>query len=262
MPHWRRWGAGLMLGLGLLLGGPLAMLAGPEIELEGNWATSDRSSAGLAPDPTLAREAVVQIYAARAFAWRGAFGTHTWLAIKPAGAQRYRVLQVTGWRRPAVSVRTGVPDRAWFGSLPALVADYRGEAATALIPAIEAAVESYPFRDRYRVWPGPNSNTFVAWVIRQVPGLEVALPPTAVGKDYLGEGFVARAPSGSGYQASLNGVLGVTLAWAEGFEVNLLGLTLGVDVTRPALKLPGIGRVGMARPVAGGDPAAGGERGD
>ena len=98
MTHWRRWMAGLMLGLGLLLGGPLAMLAGPQVELEGNWATSDRSSAGLAPDPAAMREAVVQVYAARAFGWRGAFGAHTWLAVKPPGAQRYRVLQVTGWR--------------------------------------------------------------------------------------------------------------------------------------------------------------------
>lgn len=261
MPHWRRWGAGLMLGLGLLLGGPLAMLAGPQVELEGNWATSDRTPAGLAPEPRVTHEAVVQIYAARAFAWRGAFGSHTWLAIKRKGAQSYRVLQVTGWRRPTVSARTGVPDRAWFGSAPALVADYRGEAAAALIPAIEAAAERYPFRDRYRVWPGPNSNTFVAWVIRQVPGLEVALPATAIGKDYLASGWLARAPSGTGYQVSVNGLLGVTLAWVEGFEVNLLGLTLGVDATRPALKLPGIGRVGLARPVAGDEPADRGEQG-
>lgn len=255
MAHWRRWVAGMMLGLGLLLGGPLAMLAGPQVELEGNWATSDRSSAGLAPDPATTQGAVVQIYAARAFVWRGAFAAHTWLAVKPAGSQRYRVLQVTGWRRPTVSVRTGVPDRAWFGSLPALIADYRGEEAAALIPAIEAATERYPFRDRYRVWPGPNSNTFVAWVIRQVPGLRVALPATAIGKDYLVSGWVARTPSGTGYQLSLNGLLGMTLAGVEGFEVNLLGLTLGVDVARPAFKLPGIGRVGLARPIAGTRPS-------
>lgn len=255
MTHWRRWIAGLMLGLGLLLGGPLAMLAGPQVALEGNWATSDRSSAGLAPNPAATREAVVQVYAARAFGWRGAFGTHTWLAVKPTGAQRYRVLQVTGWRRPTVSARTDVPDRAWYGSLPALIADYRGAQAAALIPAIEAAVERYPFRDRYRVWPGPNSNTFVAWVIRQVPGLDVALPGTAVGKDFLANGWLARAPSETGYQLSLHGLLGATLAAVEGIEVNLLGLTLGIDVARPALKLPGIGRVGLARPVAGAGPA-------
>lgn len=109
MTHWRRWIAGLMLGLGLLLGGPLAMLAGPQVALEGNWATSDRSSAGLAPNPAATREAVVQVYAARAFGWRGAFGTHTWLAVKPTGAQRYRVLQVD--LQYTVALRAGRLDR-------------------------------------------------------------------------------------------------------------------------------------------------------
>jgi hypothetical protein len=33
--------------------------------------------------------------------------------------------------------------------------------------------------------------------------------------------------------------------WDEGLELNLLGLTFGVDVRRPALKLPAIGRLGM-----------------
>jgi hypothetical protein len=37
------------------------------------------------------------------------------------------------------------------------------------------------------------------------------------------------------------------LAGREGIEVNLLGLSLGVDPVRPALKLPTLGRLGMAR---------------
>ena len=32
----------------------------------------------------------------------------------------------------------------------------------------------------------------------------------------------------------------------EGLEINILGLTFGVDVTRPALKLPGLGRLGLS----------------
>jgi hypothetical protein len=34
------------------------------------------------------------------------------------------------------------------------------------------------------------------------------------------------------------------LALEEGLEVNLLGLTFGLDINPPALKLPGIGRIG------------------
>jgi hypothetical protein len=36
----------------------------------------------------------------------------------------------------------------------------------------------------------------------------------------------------------------VLAGWEEGVEVNLLGLTFGIDLNGPALKLPIVGRVG------------------
>jgi hypothetical protein len=45
--------------------------------------------------------------------------------------------------------------------------------------------------------------------------------------------------------ASLGGYLGLTIGWIEGFEINFFGAVLGFDIRRPALKLPGIGRLGM-----------------
>nr|WP_297459598.1 DUF3750 domain-containing protein [uncultured Halomonas sp.] len=241
----------LLLTLILLLAGPLFMLAGPQIDLGSHWASADRSSTGLAPLPERTPEAVVQIYAARAFNWRGAFGVHTWIATKPADASSYRVHQVTRWSHPGTSSRRSVPDRAWFGNSPWLLADYRGAAAARMIPQITDAVAAYPLAGHYRAWPGPNSNTFVAWVVKQVPGLRVQMPALAVGKDYLIGGPLAATPSGSGYQFALGGVLGILVALEEGIEINLLGLTLGVDFTAPALKLPGIGRVGFPQPVMG-----------
>jgi hypothetical protein len=55
------------------------------------------------------------------------------------------------------------------------------------------------------------------------------------------------APSGTGGQVSLYGLLGVTVAMEEGLELNFLALNFGVDVLRPAIKLPGIGRIGMKK---------------
>jgi hypothetical protein len=40
-------------------------------------------------------------------------------------------------------------------------------------------------------------------------------------------------------------VLGVKLGWVEGIEVNVLGLVAGLDLRRPAVKLPGFGRIGF-----------------
>ena len=68
------------------------------------------------------------------------------------------------------------------------------------------------------------------------------------GKDFLENGdIVARSPSGTGYQVSAFGLLGLTAAWREGVELNVLGLVFGLDIRRPAIKLPGIGRLGFSQ---------------
>ena len=109
------------------------------------------------------------------------------------------------------------------------------------------------------MWPGPNSNTFTAWVARAVPELEVDLPPTAIGKDYSGAKLIDSAPSGKGFQLSIFGLFGLTASTVEGLEVNLLGLSFGLNPFDPALKLPLFGRFGPARAVAAQAPEAAGE---
>lgn len=250
-----KWTKRILLILGVLLAGPLLMVSCGKYNLGKDWRTADRSSSGIAPDPRVTPEAVVQVYAARAFNWRGIFAVHTWIATKPEDATHFTVHQVMGWRRfrglPVVASSPDVPDRIWFGNPPRVIAELRGEEAARAIPRIEAAVESYPFPDRYGLWPGPNSNTFTAHVARQVPELEVDLPVTAIGKDYpTNGGLMEPAPSGTGAQLSLYGLLGVLVAREEGLEVNLLGLSFGIDPLRPAVKLPGIGRLGMEKRLA------------
>lgn len=250
-----KWTKRILLILGVLLTGPLLMVSCGKYNLGKDWRTADRSSSGIAPDPRTTTEAVVQVYAARAFNWRGIFAVHTWLATKPEGATHFTVHQVMGWRRyrglPVVASSPDVPDRQWFGSPPRVIAELRGDAAAQAIPRIEAAIESYPYPESYGLWPGPNSNTFTAHVARQVPELEVDLPVTAIGKDYpTNGGLLSRAPSGSGAQLSIYGLLGVLVARQEGLEVNVLGLSFGLDPLRPAIKLPGIGRLGMDKKPA------------
>jgi len=216
-----------------------------------DWRTASREPVGLAPDPAATPEAVIQVYAARAWGWRGYFGVHTWIAVKSAGAMTYTVYEVIGWRLrhsdSAVVIRERAPDERWFGNAPELLAEKRGDGVDALIGRVDKAARDYPHAGEYTMWPGPNSNTFTAWVARAVPELAVDLPPTAIGKDYNGGRFVAPAPSGSGVQLSLFGLLGVTASRVEGFEINVLGLTFGLDPFSPALKLPLLGRLGAAR---------------
>ena len=78
-----------------------------------------------------------------------------------------------------------------------------------------------------------------------MPALRLKLPPTAIGKDYLAGGALAgTTPSGTGVQLSLFGLGGLAVGWEEGIELNVLTLNFGVDLKRPALKLPFVGRLG------------------
>ena len=240
----------MILVLLFLVGLPLYAVLSGQAPLGRDYRTADRSSAGLAPSVETTPEAVVQVYAARALNWRGIFGVHTWVATKPENAKEYTVHHVIGWRRyrnlPVLVSAPGIPDGRWFGNEPTLIGQLRGEAAEKAIPKISDAVATYPYPNDYNLWPGPNSNTFVAYVGRQVPELKLDLPVTAIGKDYPINGSVIdRTPSGTGYQLSMLGVLGLLLAREEGIELNLLGLSFGIDFSRPAVKLPFIGRLGM-----------------
>ena len=230
---------------------PIYTVLSGQAPLGRDFRTADRSSAGLAPRPESTPEAVVQVYCARALNWRGIFGVHTWIATKPENATEYTVHQVIGWRvyrgLPIVVSATGIPDGRWFGNDPTLITDLRGSAAAAAIPKVLEAVASYPYANEYVLWPGPNSTTFMAYIGRNVPELHMDLPATAIGKDYPINGSVLdRTPSGTGYQLSMLGLLGVSVAREEGLEINVLGLNFGIDLFKPALKLPFIGRLGMS----------------
>jgi hypothetical protein len=193
------------------------------------------------------REPVVQVYGARTMGVKGLFGVHTWIAVKPTDAPSWTVYEIIGWRLrwsdSALVIRHREPDAPWFGAPVELYADKRGPGVDELIRRIDKAAHDYPYAKTYTLWPGPNSNTFTAWVARSVPELQVDLPATAVGKDYIGSTFVSTAPSGSGFQFSLGGLFGVAAGPVEGFELNLLGLNFGANGS--SIKLPLVGKLAL-----------------
>jgi hypothetical protein len=153
-----------------------------------DWRTASRESAGIAPNPLTTNEAVLQVYCATAWGWRGWFAVHTWIAAKRTGEASYTVYEVIGWRRsrglPALRIEKDLPDRYWFGERPRLLKEHRGVGADSLITAVDSAARAYPWPNTYAAFPGPNSNTFTAWVARQVPALDVRLPFSAIGSGY------------------------------------------------------------------------------
>ena len=217
----------------------------------GNWQTADRSSADLLPSAIAHPDALIRVFAARTVRWRSIFAVHTWIVVKEKGATGYGRYDYTAWGEP---LRTNgfVADGRWFGAIPETIVAVDGDRAEALIPKIRYAIENYKFRSYgdYSAWPGPNSNTFVRAALDAVPKLQAVLPPTAIGKDFPYTGrWAGLTSSRTGVYVSFAGYLGLTVGWVEGFELNFFCAVLGFDVRRPALKLPGLGRFGLAAGV-------------
>jgi hypothetical protein len=153
-----------------------------------DWRTASRESAGIAPDPSITNEAVLQVYGADAWGWRGLFAIHTWITAKRTGESSYIVYDVVGWRtrrgQPVLRIAQDIPDRYWYGEKPWILKEHRGDGVDELINAVNKAAHAYPWKTTYKVFPGPNSNTFTGWIARQVPELELNLPFSAIGSGY------------------------------------------------------------------------------
>jgi hypothetical protein len=215
-------------------------------ERPATWRVADWSSAGLLPPAAAAPEASLHILAARTGGLKGIVSVHSWIVIKRAGTRAYERYDVVGWGQP-VRRDHRPADGRWYSNEPVVVYGATGEAAERLIRKVETAIQAYPWQapGSYRSWPGPNSNTFVAWVLAQVPEIPARMPPTAVGRDFpLGGSWLARLPSGD-VALSLGGLAGLRFGPRVRLEVYLLGLVAGVSLAEPALIVPAFGLLAL-----------------
>ncbi len=260
-PRIFRWfGAMILLFLGSIVAGTIhrsykdPIARNPTHTEDPRWASQ---SYGLAPHPADWQGPIVQVYSARTWGAKEALAVHTWIATKRTGSSEYQISQVLGWRLrrrgKALYTSPGVPDQDWYGKEPTLLLDLRGSEVDGIIDKLDSAIAQYPWAREYTIWPGPNSNTFVAWLGLVVPEMGLDLPSTAIGKDWRPlKQSIGISSSGTGLQASLYGLLGASVGYEEGVEVNILGLSAEVDIFDLAVELPGIGRIGKA-PVSPAD---------
>jgi len=211
-----------------------------------SFRDADWSSTGTLPAASAFPDARVLVLSSRTGGWKGVIAVHSWIVFKRENAKTWTRYDVVGWGNP-VHINGWPPDGRWYGTAPTVVADIKGAEAQALIPKIEAAVHDYRFANSgdYRIYPGPNSNTFVAAILRAVPEMKATLTPNAIGRDFRPLPYLGLTDSGTGVEASVWGLLGVKIGWIEGIEINVLGLVAGLDLRQPALKLPAFGRLGL-----------------
>ncbi|MGE7368512.1 DUF3750 domain-containing protein [Neorhizobium sp. NPDC001467] len=228
----------------------------PTFAAAGLWAVKDRparwsdanwGSAHILPEARDAPDAAIFIFAAATGGMKGAVASHSWIVTKEKAADSYTRYDKVGWGSP-IRRNHRPPDAYWYSNPPQLVVEIKGARAELLIPKIEGAIAAYPYSEpgAYRIWPGPNSNTFVAYVLRNVPELGAVLPPHAVGRDYLPDGELWHLdPDGRDLHVTLRGLLGFSAGLRSGFEMHLLGLVAGIDIANPGIKVPAIGRIGL-----------------
>lgn len=173
--------------------------------------------------------------------WYTRFAEHVWIEVADA-AGRERIEWNRGWDAVVHSELdaediTGhaAADERWERGV-AVLAHWTGDEAKALAARIRAVADRFPDAAHYRAWPGPNCNTFLAW-LAHAADFGIALPPNAVGKDYTGWLDAGVSTTGLGLHLD-TAVLGAQVGLVEGVELHLLGLTAGVGLWPPSLKLP------------------------
>ena len=74
--------------------------------------------------------------------------------------------------------------RRFEPSLTGSISGDDGSLAQDMVNFIEKKHTEYPFKFKYHFIPGPNSNTFIQWVLNKFPASGLKLPRNAFGKNY------------------------------------------------------------------------------
>lgn len=213
----------------------------------GRWSEARWSSANILPEAAESEDAAIYIFSATTGGMKGAVSSHAWIVTKEKGADSYTRYDKVGWGSP-IRRNHRPPDAFWYSNDPKLVRAVTGVDAELLIPKVEGAIAAYPYAEPggYRMFPGPNSNTFVAYVLRTVPEIGAVLPPHAVGRDYLPDGeFLHVDADWKDIHLTVRGLIGMSAGIRSGLEVHFLGLVAGLDIADPGIKVPALGRIGF-----------------
>lgn len=131
-------------------------------------------------------EACVRVYGAP-IPYLRRFAIHTWFVVKRARSyelHRWEVWQEAGGPYGHVQRDLLDPEQDVGAGGTHVIAELRGEMAEKVARFIETQSPRYPWRHEYTYFPGPNSNTYTAWVLNKA-AWQTPLPWTAAGKNWL-----------------------------------------------------------------------------
>lgn len=196
-------------------------------------------------------DAVVIVGSARLPMPLGGIARHPWVALRQDGSrvwERWEVMCCPNSSKMSTVKRTTIgptSDHGGGGGDVRFHAVHRGKRATKIIACVRDKAPRYPHRNKYRGWPGPNSNTFVDWLARAC-SINTELPAPSIGRDYRGIIGASWTAGGTGFQIDTY-LFGFKLGITEGVEIHILGMAFGFDLWPPAIIVPiGPGRIGFA----------------
>ena len=169
--------------------------------------------------------------------WYSRFAQHSWFDVREGSTGRWRRIEIptpqSGVQIIELPRGEAFEDERWERAVRVRAIEH-GAGVDQLVDELVAAARSWD-GGGYRAWPGPNSNTFVDAMLREVDGLSGQLHHNAVGKDHGWR--VGKSATGVGVELETP-LAGLQVGLLEGLEVHLLGLTLGVGLQPLALRLP------------------------
>ncbi len=169
--------------------------------------------------------------------WFTHFAQHSWFDVREGPAGPWRRIEIptpsSGVQITELAPGEAFEDERWERAVRVRAWEY-GAGVDRLVVELVAAARAWD-DGGYRTWPGPNSNTFVDAMLREVDGLSGQQHHNAIGKDYGWR--VGESATGFGVELETP-IAGLQLGLVEGVEVHLFGLTFGVGLQPLALRLP------------------------
>lgn len=169
--------------------------------------------------------------------WISRFARHTWMDYRPSPQGPWRRIEIVNKSSGLVHREISEEDfaaKSRWGEKVVILGQSDGQAHPDFVSDIARFSESYE-TSGYRAYPGPNSNTFAENLLRKVPAVSAVLDHNAVGKEW---GFYAGPTAGGTGVELQTPLIGGAIGLREGVEFSLIGLSGGVSLFPPSLKIP------------------------
>lgn len=127
------------------------------------------------------------------------FARHPWVVtVSPAGTHRWEIIHKiienkenfgyvykNYYSDPMQGIKQySGSSKYWESTLIGSVMGNTNSLAERMVNFIHTYSSDYLHKDTYHLYPGPNSNTYINWILKKFPEANIQLPWNCFGKNY------------------------------------------------------------------------------